>query len=1235
MVAVLDSGILWNEPGLRRKAELNHRELPIPCQGEPCLRRTSTNVRDYDVNRDGTFDVDDYAADPRVSDRNRNGFLDAQDLILTFSDGRDDDHNGYTDDIAGWDFYQRDNDPSDDTRYGHGTGEAKDSAGDIDKIVTQCPNCRFMALRVGSSFVAEMTHFAEAVIYAVDNGASVVQEALGTLNHTAFGQAAVDYAWRNGVLVVASAADEEAGHHNYPAALERTMVVNSVTGPVEGPNGVPVQRPASYLTFNGCTNFGGYIWVSVASTSCSSDATGQASGIAGLLYSAARNAVELGIIHQRPDTGGRPLSAAEAKQLFRVAADDVDFSSPRPPGPPNNFATGLPATRRYTTTADWDQFTGWGRISSRRLVELVSSGTIPPEAEITSPRWWQILPGSGRLTVRGRAGAPRTGRFRWEVLWAPGVQPPPWPATDRWRRVAAGEASRPVDGALATIDLAAVRRAIDEGPPPFTPVDDPTSPDLPERDAFRVRLVVRAGDDPALTAIDQRQFFVHDDPDLMAGWPRFLAADGAGSPAFADLNGDGTDELVVADGNGFVHAFRANGKELPGWPAHSDPVPLPVNGENAFGTGAVRRQWYAPFLLGSPAIGDLDGDGRVEVAAADTEGKLYVWDTKGRRRPGFPVSPNPAFSRVVGCQEPGAAPNCDEFAPHPVRDAINWVDLSFSAQPTFAKLEPGRQRQIVIGAHDGHIYAWTADGRPVPGWPVLLRDPAKVASVDPVTHRVTHKPGSNVRYGREVVVGVSVADLDGDGRDEVAAVVNEEYAESPNISAASAPAAGALTSVTGKSGNTRVYLLHADGTRHPGTERVPRLGDNAYVSGWPVPIFMLVTELLPVVGAGSNGPPVFADVDGDGTLEMAVASIASPPYLLRRNGSSVYGNGPDGKPLTMAANAPGAGARTSDFPSVASLGGGVFGRLAGHTGPISFAMGATGLWRLLDVVLPDQQLLAEDHLGAWDARTGQYLPGFPALMNDLMFFNTPAIADVDGDGFAEVLQGSATYDVRAYGLGARVPRGWPKFTGGWVVSTPAVGDLDGDGRVEVAVTTREGWLFMWRTNGSACQPSEWPKNQHDLRNTGNYLTDAKAPMAVRDVQVDPTGTLSFRASGDDGACGAAAAYEVAVDGAPAVRLAADGVGAGTTLRVSLFGPGKRPHASAITVWAVDDAGNRSVPVTLELARPAAGRVALRTPARPDRGPLDPTGGGGGLATLSPRSAARLSPRSSGDRASVS
>ena len=263
--------------------------------------------------------------------------------------------------------------------------------------------------------------------------------------------------------------------------------------------------------------------------------------------------------------------------------------------------------------------------------------------------------------------------------------------------------------------------------------------------------------------------------------------------------------------------------------------------------------------------------------------------------------------------------------------------------------------------------------------------------------------------------------------------------------------------------------------------------DQAYVHGWPVKIGLLTTELLPDVGEGSNGSPVMADVNGDGKLEIATASIAGPVYLLNGDGTDYYSCCPDGYAAMNTSEFK--NPEATDGPSLPSLGGAVFGRLAPNL-PLSVAMGSTGLRRLLDVALPEQQLGAEDHLGVWDTTTGSFMPGFPAQMNDLMFFNTPAIVDVNGDGNAEVLQGSAMYDVRGYGLGGSVPSGFPKFTGGWMVDTPAAGAYLGDGKVDVAVITREGYLYVWKTDGSACQAAQWPKFQHDLWNTGNYNSTA-------------------------------------------------------------------------------------------------------------------------------------------------
>ena len=227
LIDVLDSGIEWNSVSamtdLRAKVHLNQGELPAPrddlatalVPGIDCSKYASAtggdyNPRgDYDINRDGVFNVLDYACDSRVaavvsggSPRHAlrhgpPGFLVPEDLILAFSDGVDHDHNGFASDIAGWNFLDDNNDPFDDVQYGHGTGELQDSGAEANNggNVGTRPNCMVLPLRVGESFVTDANRFAQAALYATDSGVDVIQEALGTVNAPNFARQAIEYAY--------------------------------------------------------------------------------------------------------------------------------------------------------------------------------------------------------------------------------------------------------------------------------------------------------------------------------------------------------------------------------------------------------------------------------------------------------------------------------------------------------------------------------------------------------------------------------------------------------------------------------------------------------------------------------------------------------------------------------------------------------------------------------------------------------------------------------------------------------------------------------------------------------------------------------------------------------------------------------------------------------------------------------------------------------------------------------
>ncbi len=1251
LIAVIDSGIRWAEPqrDLVNKFYLNRGELPVP--------EGSTNTRDpYDRNGDGLFTIPDYLADgtqpqdARVSDQNGNGMIDPEDLIFLFSDGVDGDANGYIDDISGWDFFEDDNDALDEVRYGHGTGESHDSGNEANNGLDDtgvCPNCLLLEVRAGDSFVADVNAFAQGVVFAVDSGARVVQEALGTLNQTQFGQAAVDYAYRNGVVVIASAADEESNHHNYPANYDHTVQVNSVTRFADI-SGIK-QSPPSYLYLNGCTNYGGHIALAVPSSSCSSEATGRSAGMAALVISAALNAIDRGTLTPYPRDDGEPapfpLSADEIKQILIGTADDINFDArpeAKPPLPQNYTTTlavpGVAGSERYHSTAGWDQFFGYGRVNADQAVRRVADGRIPPEAAIDAPAWYATLDPqrTPSLSLSGRAAANRAGAFSYVVDVAPGIQPA---EVDFAIARAVEGRSAAVQGELATIDLAALRERMPNGieGAALTPDGKPD----PDRFTFTIRL--RVMDDLGNVAEDRRVLALHRDPDLLPAFPRQLGADGAAAPSTADIDADGREEIIIASSNGQVHALRADGSELPGWPVASDPLELHDTAPG-YASGAVPSP-VSSAIVGAVAVGDLDRDGTLEVVATDVQGKAYVWGPDGVRRTGFPVSTRPEYSFSRRSERNLATP--EGLVPDRVNrhNRDNRLGRALASGPALGNLDGSSDGslEIVAGSFDRHLYAWRHDGTPVPGWPVLLKDPTKVESVDPVTNEVTLKADANGLMGTKILVPPSLGDLDGDGDLEVLAAVNEEYREEPN--ALFTNPLIALFRLVGviDPGNTRVYAVHADGAAHGAAPLARGWNPDAFVPGWPVKTALITTELLPTVGTGSNGPPALADVDGDGQLEVATMSAVGPAYVFTADGVSYLGRHPTGEDRTFATDPLGADSDGIDGTTFGSLGATVLAELDGFGRGFYLLAPTAGLGRLVDAQAPARQFPAENHLSAWPVSQldgspadGALARAFPRVVNDLQFLAGPAVADIDGDGLAEAIQGSGVYDVHAVNIDGREPTGWPKFTNGWMVGSPAVGDLDGDGQLEVVGVTREGWLFAWRTTGRECGAIPWRRYHHDEWGTGNVHTDARPPASLRPTDIAVTALTASRARlnlaavpGDDLFCGNAD-LDVRFATAP-IANATDFAAATPVESVATVLAGRR-IASVVSVndsrfagqllyfavAATDDAGNRSAP---------AGSQAVQFPGAPTP-TTEPTATATETVSPAPSSTATVTPTAS-------
>ncbi len=1039
-IAVLDSGIKWRDTNAMRdladRAYLNRGEVTPPC-GTPS----------GDCNGDGRFSISDFGAIP---DLNGNGLADPEDLILspTYSNGVDNDFNGYVDDISGWDFLFGDNDPLDTVNYGHGTGEAEDSTAAANGVgdVGTCPQCTFIPVRVGDSFIADGGRFAAGVLFGLDSQVAVVQEALGAISNPRQAQQAIDSAYRRGVPIIASMADEASKHPNLPGSLEHTLTVNSVrdTG-----------SPKSYLALNGCTNFGGRTFLSIPSSSCSSEATGIMSGVAGLLVSEARDR-------------GLTLSTNEILQLARSSADDIDFSTPNAVDPANDFLSGT--TVRYPSTAGWDATHGYGRLNAYELVKRVRDAQIPPEADLTSPKWFSVLPATGSVAVSGHVAAPRAPRFSYRVEWAKGLQPPAYPGVDTWT-VIGGESHRTAakDGTLATLDTATVAAALGGATGP--PVDLRDGRSQEEKFSVRLRVVVTAegGATDGLRGESQKQVFVHADPDLVAGMPRHVAGSGTSSPVFADLEPGGGAEMVLATDDGRIHAYRADMSEIPGFPVRTDRTPYWVRGWTSVVDGIPPTR--GAVMVGAPVIVDLNGDGQLDVAVGDLEGRVRAWDHVGNPLPGFAnVRTNPAFST-------------DSVA---AQDSVNRTQRGFAGSLAAADLDGDGHPELVGAALDRHVYAWHGDGRPLAGFPVLVVDPTKVAAVDPVTHHVTFRADSGVGDGGDLVTTPALADLNGDGRAEIVVGAQEEYDEPLN-----APEFGGLA---GTSGNSREYVISPLGRNATNPNPNPAHPDaQAYLPGWPAKIGMFQREVLPVIGNGVSAQAAIGDlIPSHPGREIAVAAAVGPLYVFGADGRSALGQvgGKDvplhwfGGLFSNDGNGTGAARNSTDVGlMLVAFGGPAVGKI-GSRDHLDVAAPVSGLSRLLDTTSPELQLPSDDQLAAWDPTTGSMRPAFPRETPDLAFFVTPAIADVNGDGRTEVIAGNGVYTLSAVTPDGTIPDGWPKLTGGWLVGTPSMGDWDGDGRAELATVRRDGTLLVWHTPTSANRLRQWPRFGQNLANTG-------------------------------------------------------------------------------------------------------------------------------------------------------
>jgi len=306
----------------------------------------------------------------------------------------DDDGNGYVDDVRGWDFVSvssgsvypgedpgpRDNDPMD--FYGHGThcsgiiGAVTDNSEGIAGI---CWNCQVMAVRGGykdTSGKGSLTHsdIAAAITYASDNGANIINTSFSGPGSSTL-KDATDYAYSEGVTLIASAGNDYGKYLKYPAGYDTVLAISAFDHN---------DNKANFSTYGhwidvaapGASIYSTYFDDTYATFSGTSMAAPHVCGVAGLILS------------KNP-----AFSNEEVRQVLRVSADDV-------------------------STLGWDEESGYGRINAYNALQINSVCI----AKINTPSLNEKI--KGTVDIIGTASG--TNFQYYEVYYGEKITPTSW-----------------------------------------------------------------------------------------------------------------------------------------------------------------------------------------------------------------------------------------------------------------------------------------------------------------------------------------------------------------------------------------------------------------------------------------------------------------------------------------------------------------------------------------------------------------------------------------------------------------------------------------------------------------------------------------------------------------------------------------------------------------------------------------------------------------------------------------